>query len=78
DPEIARHEHGVELKTMDDAKEADCIIVAVAHDEFRNMSLEDIGSYFKAGEQDTKVLVDVKGLYSINDLKETGLRYWRL
>lgn len=78
DHEIAKYEYGVDLKTMEDAKDADCIIVAVAHDEFRNMSLEVIGSYFKKGRQDTKVLVDVKGLYPINDLKETGLRYWRL
>ena len=34
DPEIAGYEYGIELKSMEDASEADCIIVAVAHDEF--------------------------------------------
>ena len=31
----AMKEYGVELKTLADAKDADCIIVAVAHNEFR-------------------------------------------
>ena len=71
-------EYGVELKTLEDAKDADCIIVAVAHNEFKAMSLDEIKSLFKDGEDDKKVLLDVKGLYKVDDLKESGMRYWRL
>lgn len=74
----AMHEYGVELKSMDDAKDADCVIVAVAHNEFRAMSLEDIKSLFKNGPDEEKVLLDVKGLYQVADLKASGMRYWRL
>lgn len=74
----ARIEYGVELKTMQDAKNADCIIVAVAHNEFKALSLADLDALFVSGAPDTKVLIDVKGLYSIKDLKKQGFSYWRL
>lgn len=74
----AMHEYGVSLKTIEDAKDADCIIVAVAHNEFKAMDLQDIKQMFKAGADDEKVLIDVKGLYSVASLKASGMRYWRL
>jgi UDP-N-acetyl-D-galactosamine dehydrogenase len=74
----AMHEYGVELKTMEDAKDADCVIVAVAHNEFKTMSLDDIKGLFKDGLDDEKVLLDVKGLYKVSALNASGIRYWRL
>ena len=74
----AKKEYNVELKTMQDAKNADCIIVAVAHDEFKAMSLDDIDRLYKKMPQNEKVLIDVKGLYSISELKSSGIRFWRL
>lgn len=76
--EDALREYGVELKGMEEAKQADCIIVAVAHNEFRQLSIGDIKGFFKAAPDDEKVLIDVKGLYAIDDLKASGVRYWRL
>lgn len=74
----AMHEYGVELKSMDDAKNADCIIVAVAHDEFKKMPLDSIKSLFKESADNEKVLLDVKGLYEIGELKQSGMNWWRL
>lgn len=74
----AMHEYGVELKSMDDAKNADCIIVAVAHDEFKKMPLDSIKSLFKESDDNEKVLLDVKGLYEIGELKQSGMNWWRL
>ena len=78
DSEMAMHEYGVELKAMDEALDADCIIIAVAHDEFKAMSLGELKSYYKAGLDEEKILIDVKGLYSISELKESGIYWWRL
>lgn len=78
DKKEAMHEYGVELKSMDDAKNADCIIVAVAHDEFKKMPLDSIKSLFKESEDNEKVLLDVKGLYEIGELKQSGMNWWRL
>lgn len=75
----AMHEYGVELTALEDIKDADCIIVAVAHNEFRELKLTDIKKLFREGTEDgAKVLIDVKGLYSIGDLNKSGMAYWRL
>ena len=74
----ALREYGVELKGLDDAKQADCIIVAVAHNEFKALSLDDIKAYYRTMPDEEKVLIDVKGLYAIDDLKASGVRFWRL
>lgn len=74
----AMHEYGVTLTDLKDAKDADCIIVAVGHNEFKAMSLEQIKDMFRNCADDEKVLVDVKGLYSVAALKASGMRYWRL
>lgn len=71
-------EYGVKLKTLADAKDADCIIVAVAHNEFREMGLSKVKELFRDVSDDQKVLIDVKGLYKVDELKTSGVRWWRL
>lgn len=74
----AMHEYGITLTKLEDVKNADCVIVAVAHREFKAMSLERIKALFKDCADDEKVLIDVKGIYTVNDLDNSGIRYWRL
>ena len=72
----AMHEYGVTLTQLQDVKDADCIIVAVAHTQFKELSLEDIKAMFRADGE--KVLIDVKGLYSVEQLQQSGFKWWRL
>lgn len=74
----AMHEYCVELRSIEDAKDADCIIVAVAHNEFRALSLSDIKKIFRKSSDNEKVLLDVKGIYKVEDLEASGMRWWRL
>ena len=74
----AKREHDVTLTKLEDIKDADCIVVAVAHNEFKAMSLMELKKLFKSGNETENVLIDVKGLYKIEDLKLSGLTYWRL
>lgn len=74
----AMQEYGVKLTKINDVKDVDCVIMAVAHDEFRNMSLDDIKKLYKECTDGEKVLIDVKGLYKIKDLKSSGMQWWRL
>lgn len=76
--EDAFHEYGVKLKKIEDINEADCIIVAVAHDEFKKITLDDLNKLYKKTENDKKVLIDVKGLYSVEELNKSGMKWWRL
>lgn len=75
----AMNEYGVTLTKLEDIADADCIIVAVAHNEFKALQLDDIKAMFRADLVDNqKVLIDVKGLYKVDELKASGLSYWRL
>ena len=74
----AMHEYGVTLTKLEDVKDADCVIVAVAHNEFKALSLDAIKKLFKNTADTEKVLIDVKGLYKVAELKESGMKYWRL
>lgn len=78
DPQDAKREYGITLTSIAEIADADCIIVAVAHNEFRALSLTDLKKFFKAGPDNGKVLIDVKGLYPVVELNKTALRWWRL
>lgn len=74
----AMREYNVKLTLLAEVKDADCVIVAVAHNEFKALSLADIKKLYKKSEDKEKVLIDVKGIYSVKDLKSSGMDYWRL
>lgn len=74
----AKNEYGVTLTPLEDVKDADCIILAVSHNEFKALSLDDIEKMFKDSNNEEKVLIDVKGLIDINKLNKSGITYWRL
>lgn len=75
----AMNEYGVSLTKMEEVNNADCIIVAVAHNEFKALTLDYIKKLYKNDvADDEKVIIDVKGLYKIDELKASGLKWWRL
>lgn len=79
DTEVAKHEYGVELTPWEQIPKADCVIVAVGHNEYRNMSMKQLKQLFKEELKDEeKVLIDVKSLYRMDELKASGMRFWRL
>lgn len=79
DAEIAKKAYGVELVPFEEVKNADCIIVAVGHNEYRSMSMMDLKKLFNPDLPDCeKVLIDVKSLYRMDELKASGMRFWRL
>ena len=72
----AMHEYGVTLTKYEDIKDADCVIVAVAHKEFKELTLDDLKRLYK--QNTVKVLVDVKGLYNVEELNNSEFKWWRL
>ena len=75
-PDDALHEYHVSLTRLEDIKDADCVIVAVAHNEFKGLSLDGLKELYKLDAP--QVLIDVKGIYSIEDLEKSGMLWWRL
>lgn len=76
--EDAMTEYGVTLKKFDEVTDADCVIIAVAHKEFKGIGLSYIKKLFKTVPDNEKVLIDVKGMFTVDELKSSGIRYWRL
>ena len=74
----AMHEYGVTLTPMEEVCDLDCLILAVAHNEFRQMSVEQYLKLFRDMPNEEKVIVDVKGMLERNVASQSGVRCWRL
>ncbi|MBR4040434.1 MAG: nucleotide sugar dehydrogenase [Clostridia bacterium] len=74
----ALSEYGVSLTPMEDIHDADCIFVAVAHRQFRALTMDDFRKMFRQNTDTGRVLIDVKGLYPIHDMEQAGMIWWRL
>lgn len=75
----AMHEYGVTLTPLVDVGGADCIIIAVAHNEFKSLTVDELKKLYREDICDSeKILVDVKGLYPIREIEKSGITYWRL
>ena len=79
DIDVAKQEYGVDLLPFNEIPKADCVVVAVGHGEYRSMSMMQLKELFKPESADEeKVLIDVKSLYRMDELKASGMRFWRL
>ena len=70
--------YGVNLVNIEELKDLDCLIIAVAHQEFKALSNEDLAKMFKDVSNDKKIIVDVKGVRQKDELLALGYNYWRL
>lgn len=72
----AKHEYGMEFADISDVKNMDAIILAVAHEEFSTLTIEDMDKFYSGNN--TKVLLDIKGLLNRKEFENAGYIYWRL
>ncbi|MCI6715551.1 MAG: nucleotide sugar dehydrogenase [Lachnospiraceae bacterium] len=77
DADEAKRLYGIEFQTMDDVKNVDAVIIAVAHDKFLSLSKDDINSFFNPKHKH-KVLMDIKGLLDRKEYMTEDYLYWRL
>jgi len=49
----------------------DCIIIAVAHEEFKRMKLDDVKKFMNS----KPVLIDVRGMFKEEDARKKGFYY---
>lgn len=79
DVETAKAEYDIELTPLEQIKNADCLVFAVAHDEFTHLSWEQIDQMFASSlPNDEKVIVDVKSIFDKSDVDKRGYQLWRL
>lgn len=78
DKNDAKEEYGIDLVDIEDIKDADCLVFAVAHDEFKNMSFDQMDALFGNFSNNEKIIIDVKSIFDKKAIEERGYSYWRL
>ena len=73
-----KNEYNIDLKQLNDIKNVDCLVLAVAHDEFKIMNLLDMDNLFKPLPNSEKVFIDLKNICSLSELTSSGYNFWRL
>jgi UDP-N-acetyl-D-galactosamine dehydrogenase len=75
DAQEAKHLYGVDFVEMDALQSLDALVLAVAHEQFASLTMEQLGGMFGAGK---KVLLDIKGMLDRKAYENAGYLYWRL
>lgn len=77
DADEAKRLYGIEFVDINNIKDCDAVILAVAHEQFKAVSMADFEKMFKHNEN-ANVLVDIKGLLDRKEYENAGYIYWRL
>lgn len=78
DADEAKHEYGLDLVDIKDIHDADCLVLAVAHDVFKRMRWDEMDSLYGEFDNEEKILIDVKSILDRKVIEEKGYSYWRL
>lgn len=77
--EEARNEYGIELTSLDEINNADAFILTVEHEEFNNLSIDEVNEMFSDElRNNEKIIIDVKSILDKKLFEEKGFNYWRL
>ena len=69
-------EYGVNLEEIDNIKKVDAVIIAVSHNEYKELNIKSFKEKFK--DKDNMILMDVKGILNKEDAIKEGYKFWRL
>lgn len=79
DKKEAKAVYNVDVVSLQDIMDANCLIAAVAHNDIKGLSLRRIEEMFEKGKNGKKnVLIDVKGMFDLKEIVTSDLLYWRL
>lgn len=76
DKNEAKREYNVELEKLENIKDLDAIILAVGHDEYKEIDLKDLEKYYL--NKENKILIDVKGIIDKEEASKLEYNLWRL
>ena len=77
DADEAKRLYGLSFGRLEDVRDMDAVIVAVAHDAFKDLEKADFDKFYRAGNT-KKVLVDIKGILDKEAYQTADYHYWRL
>lgn len=73
----AKRLYGIDFQTMEEVRDVDAVIIAVAHEQFLALDREKISSFFHPGHS-RRVLMDLKGILNRKEYMTEDYLYWRL
>lgn len=71
----AKRLYSLEFVDFNAVHDMDAIVLAVAHSEFKKLTLSQIDNLFGNGK---KILIDIKGIMNRKEYEDAGYLYWRL
>ena len=74
-PIEVQQEYGIQIVKTHDKRKFDALIVAVGHDEYRNLTPDDLKNLCKL---DNPIIGDLKSIYNKQKLNELGFSVFRL
>ncbi len=75
DANEAKWLYGIEFVDIDTVKDMDAVVLAVAHDSFKEFDMKYYDAMYADGQ---KIMVDIKGLLDRKEYENAGYSYWRL
>lgn len=75
DSDEAKWLYGIEFVDINTIKDMDAVVLAVAHDCFKELSMDEIDNLYGDGK---KIMIDIKGLLNRKEYENAGYSYWRL
>lgn len=77
DKKSVKKEYNVDLCDISSINNADCLIFAVAHEEFKRMKIENIEEFY-SDKSEKKIILDIKSIFNKKIFENNGFNYWNL
>lgn len=77
DEKSVKKEYNVDLCDISSINNADCLIFAVAHEEFKRMKIENIEEFY-SDKSEKKIILDIKSIFNKKIFENNGYNYWNL
>lgn len=78
DAEDVTNEYGIGVVDTNTVSGADCVVFAVAHDEFKSMKWDQIERLFGELNNKKRIIIDVKSMLLKSEAESRGYIYWSL
>lgn len=76
DPAEVWMHYGIQLADLEDVKDADCVVFAVAHQNFKRLEKSQIDQLFKDNSE--KIVIDIKSMLGKDIIQTNDYQYWSL
>lgn len=75
EPSEVEREYGIKMTKLEELNELDAIIVAVSHDEYKNMPLSNLLELYR---DENKIIIDIKSIIDKDEARQNNVAYWSL